>query len=106
MNQAIMNPENTIFAIGQLMGLNYSDKSLQSALHKFPYNIVSSDNDKPLIQASIEGKSQLFTPEAILTMILHKMKVHTESFLGDHFKNVVVSVPASYTDVQRQAIKK
>jgi len=103
-NQATINPANTVFDVKRLIGRKFSDKSVQADKKLVPYNIVS-DKDKPLIQVTVDGKKQTFAPEEISAMVLQKMKLTAETFLGKEIKNAVVTVPAYFNDAQRQATK-
>lgn len=103
-NQATINPENTVFDVKRLIGRNYSDKSVQADKKLVPYEIVS-DSNKPMVQVAIDGKNQKFAPEEVSAMILQKMKVTAEIFLGEEIKDAVVTVPAYFNDAQRQATK-
>jgi heat shock protein 5 len=103
-NQATINPENTIFDVKRLIGRNFGDKSVQADKKLVPYNIVS-DNNKPMVEVTVGGKKQKFSPEEVSAMILQKMKSTAETFLGKEIKNAVVTVPAYFNDAQRQATK-
>uniref|UniRef100_A0A7S1BW94 Uncharacterized protein n=1 Tax=Corethron hystrix TaxID=216773 RepID=A0A7S1BW94_9STRA len=103
-NQATINPENTVFDVKRLIGRKYSDKSVQADKKLVPYGIVS-DKDKPVVQVQQEGKKVTFAPEEISAMILQKMKLTAEIFLGKDINNAVVTVPAYFNDAQRQATK-
>merc|ERR1719330_2306605 len=61
--------------------------------------------DKPVVQVSVNGESKKFAPEEVSAMVLQKMKVTAETFLGKDIKNAVVTVPAYFNDAQRQATK-
>merc|ERR1719223_1742895 len=69
-----------------------------------PYEIIS-DNSKPVVQVTVDGKDLKFAPEEISGMILRKMKETAETYLGEEIKHAVVTVPAYFTDAQRQATK-
>jgi len=69
-----------------------------------PYAIVS-DKDKPMVQVVVDGNKQTFAPEEVSAMILQKMKLTAETFLGKDINNAVVTVPAYFNDAQRQATK-
>merc|ERR1712176_349809 len=69
-----------------------------------PYAIVS-DKDKPMVEVTQGGNTSRFAPEEVSAMILQKMKVTAETFLGKEIKNAVVTVPAYFNDAQRQATK-
>ena len=103
-NQATINPENTVFDVKRLIGRNYSDKSVQADKKLMPYKIVSNDN-KPFIEITTNGKSSKFAPEEISAMILQKMKSTAESYLGEEVTSAVVTVPAYFNDNQRRATK-
>jgi len=103
-NQATINPENTVFDVKRLIGRNFSDKSVQSDKKLVPYDIVS-DKNKPMVQVTVDGETKKFAPEEVSAMVLQKMKVTAETFLGKDIKNAVVTVPAYFNDAQRQATK-
>jgi heat shock protein 5 len=104
-NQATINPENTVFDVKRLIGRKYSDKSVQADKKLVPYNIVSDSGDKPAIEIEQGGKKVKFAPEEVSAMVLQKMKITAETFLGKEIKNAVVTVPAYFNDAQRQATK-
>jgi len=104
-NQAAINPENTIFDIKRLIGRKFSDPIVQTDMKHWPFRVVGDSQDKPLIEVSFKGEVKLFTPEELSSMILGKMKKTAESFLGKDVKNAVITVPAYFTDSQRQATK-
>lgn len=98
-NQATINPENTVFDVKRLIGRKYSDKSVQADKKLVPYKIVS-DKDKPLIEITVGGKKTTYAPEEISAMVLQKMKITAETFLGKEIKHAVVTVPAYFNDAQ------
>jgi endoplasmic reticulum chaperone BiP len=103
-NQATINPEKTVFDIKRLIGRQFSDKSVQADKLLVPYEIISIQN-KPMVQIKQEKRTLTFAPEEISAMILQKMKLTAEAFLGEEIKNAVVTVPAYFNDAQRQATK-
>jgi len=103
-NQATINPEKTIFDVKRLIGRKFSDKSVQADKKLVPYEIVS-DKDKPVIQVEQDGKKSKYAPEELSAMILQKMKLTAETFLGKEINHAVVTVPAYFNDAQRQATK-
>ena len=104
-NQATINPENTIFDAKRLIGRKYSDASVQSDKKLFPFDIVSDKADNPRIQVQQGTKTVTFAPEEISAMVLQKMKLTAEAFLGEEVKKAIITVPAYFTDNQRQATK-
>ncbi|KAL7451026.1 hypothetical protein ACHAWC_004177 [Mediolabrus comicus] len=103
-NQATINPENTVFDVKRLIGRNFSDKSVQADKKLVPYKIVS-DQNKPMVEVTVDGKQQKFAPEEVSAMILQKMKTTAEAYLGEEVKNAVITVPAYFNDAQRRATK-
>jgi len=103
-NQATVNPEQTIFDVKRLIGRKFSDKTVQSDKKLLPFKIISKD-DRPFIELELKGKTETFSPEEISAMILSKMRVVAEKFMGKDIKNAVVTVPAYFNDAQRQATK-
>jgi endoplasmic reticulum chaperone BiP len=103
-HQAAANPENTVFDVKRLIGRRYDDPSVQADIKHFPYKVVNKEN-KPMIQVKIKDEARLFTPEEVSAMILQKMKEVAENYLGRKVTHAVVTVPAYFNDMQRQATK-
>jgi molecular chaperone DnaK len=99
--QAITNPENTIFAVKRLMGRKFESPEAQKAKTMAPYKIVTSDN----ADAWVEIRGKKYSPPEVSAMILSKMKVTAEDYLGEEITEAVVTVPAYFNDGQRQATK-
>ena len=97
--QAITNPEKTIFSIKRFMGETYDQ--VQKEINRVPYKVVRGDNNTPRVD--IEGR--LYTPQEISAMILQKMKKTAEDYLGHEVTEAVITVPAYFSDAQRQATK-
>ena len=97
--QAITNPHKTIFSIKRFMGEKFSQVSGDVA--RMPYKVVKGDNDTPRVD--IEGR--LYSPQEISAMILQKMKKTAEEYLGQEVTEAVITVPAYFSDSQRQATK-
>ena len=97
--QAITNPEKTIFSIKRFMGETYDQ--VQKEISRVPYKVVRGDNNTPRVD--IEGR--LYTPQEISAMVLQKMKKTAEDYLGQEVTEAVITVPAYFSDAQRQATK-
>lgn len=97
--QAITNPEKTIFSIKRFMGETYDQVTKE--ISRVPYKVVRGDNNTPRVD--IEGR--LYTPQEISAMILQKMKKTAEDYLGQEVTEAVITVPAYFSDAQRQATK-
>ena len=97
--QAITNPKKTIFSIKRFMGETYDQ--VQKEIGRVPYKVVRGDNNTPRVD--IEGR--LYTPQEISAMVLQKMKKTAEDYLGQEVTEAVITVPAYFSDAQRQATK-
>ena len=97
--QAITNPKNTVFSIKRFMGETYDQ--VQKEISRVPYSVVKGDNNTPRVD--IDGR--LFTPQEISAIILQKMKKTAEDYLGQEVTEAVITVPAYFSDSQRQATK-
>ncbi|WP_018109689.1 molecular chaperone DnaK [Bacteroides propionicifaciens] len=96
--QAITNPERTISSIKRFMGENWAQ--VQQEVGRVPYKVVD-ENGTPRVD--IDGR--LYTPQEISAMILQKMKKTAEDYLGQEVTEAVITVPAYFSDSQRQATK-
>ena len=97
--QAITNPQKTIFSIKRFMGETYDQ--VQKEISRVPYKVVRGDNNTPRVD--IDGR--LYTPQEISAMVLQKMKKTAEDYLGQEVTDAVITVPAYFSDAQRQATK-
>ena len=97
--QAITNPEKTIFSIKRFMGESYDQVTKE--INRVPYKVVRGENNTPRVD--IEGR--LYTPQEISAMVLQKMKKTAEDYLGQEVTDAVITVPAYFSDAQRQATK-
>ena len=97
--QAITNPHKTIFSIKRFMGEKYDQ--VTSDIARVPYKVVKGDNNTPRVD--IDGR--LYSPQEISAMILQKMKKTAEEYLGQEVTEAVITVPAYFSDSQRQATK-
>src|SRR4030042_6515295 len=97
--QAITNPQNTIFSVKRLMGETF-DK-VQKEAKRVPYKIVKGDKNTTRLQIN----DRKYTPQEISAMILQQMKKKAEDYLGHEVTDAVITVPAYFSDSQRQATK-
>jgi molecular chaperone DnaK len=100
-NQAIVNPENTIFSIKRLMGRKYGDAETTRTEQRVPYKISKAPNGD--VRVSLDGRD--YSAPEISAMILSKLKADAESFLGEPVTQAVITVPAYFNDAQRNATK-
>merc|ERR1712213_55538 len=103
-NQSAMNPRNTIFGAKRLIGRKFSDKAVQNDLKHWPFHVADRPG-KPHLQPEYKNETKRFTPEECSSMILTKMKETAEAYLGTEVKDAVITVPAYFSDAQRQATK-
>ena len=97
--QAITNPKNTIFSIKRFMGETYDQVGNEIA--RVPYSVVRGDNNTPRVD--INGRQ--YSPQEISAIILQKMKKTAEDYLRQEVTEAVITVPAYFSDSQRQATK-
>jgi len=97
--QAITNPKNTIFSIKRFMGETY--ERVTKEIQRVPYEVQRGDNNTARVKIS----DKLYTPQEISAMVLQKMKKTAEDYLGQEIREAVITVPAYFSDSQRQATK-
>ncbi len=97
--QAVTNPHKTVYSIKRFMGETYD--RVGKEIERVPYKVVKGDNNTPRVD--IDGR--LYTPQEISAMILQKMKKTAEDYLGQEVNEAVITVPAYFSDAQRQATK-
>ena len=97
--QAITNPQGTVYSIKRFMGETFD--LCQNEIKRVPYKVVKGDNNMPRVD--INGRQ--YTPQEISAIILQKMKKTAEDYVGEEIKEAVITVPAYFSDSQRQATK-
>ena len=97
--QAVTNPLRTIYSIKRFMGESYDQ--VQKEIARMPYKVVRGENNT----ARVEVDGRQYTPQEISAMILQKMKKTAEDYLGQEVTEAVITVPAYFSDSQRQATK-
>ena len=100
-NQAIVNPENTVFSIKRFMGRKFNDPEVQRTISRVPYKVTAAPNGD--VRVVLDGKE--YSPPEISAMILGKLKADAEAYLGEQITQAVITVPAYFNDAQRNATK-
>jgi molecular chaperone DnaK len=99
--QAVVNPENTVYSIKRFMGRRYRD--VESERKMVPYSVVEGSAGDARVKIPQTGRE--YTPQEISAMILGKLKADAEAYLGEPVTKAVITVPAYFSDSQRQATK-
>ncbi len=97
--QAITNPTKTVYSIKRFMGETFDQ--VTSEIKRMPYTVVKGDNNTPRVKID----DRTYTPQEISAMVLQKMKKTAEDYLGTTVTEAVITVPAYFSDSQRQATK-
>jgi molecular chaperone DnaK len=100
-NQAVVNPDNTVFSIKRFMGRKFDDPDVQRALKMVPYDVAKAPNGD--LRVKLGGKE--YSPPEISAMVLAKIKADAEAYLGETVTQAVITVPAYFNDAQRNATK-
>ncbi len=99
--QAVTNSKNTVYAVKRLIGRKFNSSEVQQAKEVLPYQLTTSDSGD--LRIHILGKD--YSPPEISAIILKKLKASAEEFLGEEITEAIVTVPAYFDDIQRQATK-
>ncbi len=99
--QAVTNPSNTIFAVKRLIGKKFNDYTVEEARKVLPYSIVEAPNG----DGRIKVRDNEYSPQEISAFILADVKKSAEEYFGEEVSEAVITVPAYFSDPQRQATK-
>jgi molecular chaperone DnaK len=97
--QVVTNAENTVYSIKRFIGRRWEDTEEERS--RVPYNCVKGKDDT----VNVKIRDQIYTPQEISAMVLQKLKEDAEAYLGEPVTQAVITVPAYFTDAQRQATK-
>jgi len=97
--QGVTNPENTIFAIKRLMGLEFESEAAKKHARMVPYKVVENERGDAWVQID----EHRYSPPEISALVLQKMREVAESFLGEDVSEAIITVPAYFNDAQRSA---
>jgi len=100
-NQAITNPQNTVFSIKRFMGRRADDTEVERTKKRVPYAVTEAENGD--VRVTLDEKE--YSPPEVSAMILSKIKADAEAYLGETITQAVITVPAYFNDAQRNATK-
>jgi len=100
-NQAITNPQNTVFSIKRFMGRRADDAEVERTKKRVPYAVTEAENGD--VRVTLDEKE--YSPPEVSAMILGKIKADAEAYLGETITQAVITVPAYFNDAQRNATK-
>uniref|UniRef100_A0A453PT62 Heat shock cognate 70 kDa protein n=1 Tax=Aegilops tauschii subsp. strangulata TaxID=200361 RepID=A0A453PT62_AEGTS len=103
MNQAAMNPVNTVFDAKRLIGRRFSEESVQGDMKLWPFKVISGRSGRPMIVVKYRGEEKQFAAEEISSMELVKMRETAEAYLGTTVKDAVITVPVYFNDSSGQS---
>jgi len=99
--QAVTNPANTLYAVKRLIGRKYSAPEVEKMRETVPFEIVEAPNG----DAHIKVLDRVYSPPEISAIVLQRLKLAAEEFLGDRITEAIITVPAYFDDMQRQATR-
>jgi molecular chaperone DnaK len=99
--QAVTNPANTLYAVKRLIGRKYNAPEVEKMRETVPFEIVEAPNG----DAHIKVLDRVYSPPEISAIVLQRLKMAAEEFLGDTIKEAIITVPAYFDDMQRQATR-
>ncbi|MCU1289348.1 MAG: Chaperone protein DnaK [Acidobacteria bacterium] len=99
--QAVTNPANTLFAVKRLIGRKYNSPEVRKLRENVPFEIVEAPNG----DAHIRVLDRIYSPPEISAIVLQRLKLAAEEFLGDRITEAIITVPAYFDDAQRQATR-
>lgn len=99
--QAVTNPTNTVYAVKRLIGRKFDSPEVKKMSSNVPFEITESNNG----DAHIKVLDQTYSPPEISAIVLQRLKQAAEEFLGDTVKEAIITVPAYFDDMQRQATR-
>src|SRR5688572_18180032 len=99
--QAVTNPTNTLYAVKRLIGRKYDSPEVEKMRETVPFEIVEMPNG----DAHIRVLDKIYSPPEISAIILQRLKLAAEEFLGDKITEAIITVPAYFDDIQRQATR-
>lgn len=103
--QAASNPKNTVYDVKRILGRSFHDPVVQHEKKAYPFDVVEGSYGEPKISVTWRGERKELNPEEVSAMILSEMRVAASKHLGEEVKDAVITVPAHFSNQQRQATK-
>lgn len=103
--RAASNPTNTIYDVKRILGRSFNDPVVLSEMKTFPFQVVQGIHGEPKISVEWRGNNTLLNLEEVSAMILSELRLKACEFLGEDIKDAVITVPAHFSNQQRQATK-
>jgi L1 cell adhesion molecule like protein len=103
-NYSFIDPANTLFCSKRLIGRPFNDPELQTDIQTWPF-VVVEDNGKPVYQVRVQDQDRHYTPEEISSAVLAKLREFAVRTFGGEVKDAVITVPAYFSNAQRQATR-
>jgi len=89
----------------RLIGCKFDDKSVQSVMKHWPFEVIKDEKGKPKLLVEYKGEKKTLFPEQVVAMILTKLKQIAEVYLGTNVTQAIITVPTNFNHLQRQAVK-
>ena len=107
LNYAFSDPEKVIYSVKRIIGKKFTEPGFNNLISNLTYKnkIKRSSNDRPIISVDFKGEKREYLPEEISAMVLRRLKENAEDTLQKKIKKVVITIPAYFTDAQREATK-
>eukprot|EP00548_Thalassiothrix_antarctica_P000284 CAMPEP_0194145726 /NCGR_PEP_ID=MMETSP0152-20130528/18713_1 /TAXON_ID=1049557 /ORGANISM="Thalassiothrix antarctica, Strain L6-D1" /LENGTH=617 /DNA_ID=CAMNT_0038846047 /DNA_START=38 /DNA_END=1891 /DNA_ORIENTATION=- len=104
-SQVSRNSKNTIYDVKRILGRSFADPVVAEEIKSFPFKVIEGSHGNPLIRVDWMNSTKDFVPEEISAMVLAELKQTAEEFLGMEVEEAVITVPAHFNNLQRQATK-
>ncbi|TPP67325.1 Heat shock protein kDa [Fasciola gigantica] len=103
---ALVDAQNTIYDAHLMIGRTYTEVTELAKQFQWPFEVISNGDNSPLVRVMYCGHRQTYSPEHLISMILRYLVECAEDVVGEPVKNVVLTVPSTFNDIQRKAIRR
>lgn len=91
--------------VKRLIGSRFTDPQVQKDMKSWPFKVIEGPSEKPIVVVEFNGEEKKYAPEELSAMVLKKMKEAAEEFIGTEVTDAVITVPAYFNNMQREATK-